>query len=215
MQTSHTSYIKGLSIAVIVFAALGIVGAFASFALTGIGTALISDYAPSAIDSAHDYGYHHGLEYQYGMDGQQAADLTATLLATVGTAFSIWALLCHGVMLLSGIIGLRYASNPAKLGLVFGWGVGGAVAALLSGSFISMVLLIILAVFAQKDRAEAATAGAPVGTAPAATAAPVAAPVAAPAPAAANPNATATAAAPVAASPDAATTASGAEGSAQ
>lgn len=156
MQTSRASYIKGLSIAVIVFAALGIVGAFASFALTGLGTALISDYVPSTIDTAHDYGYNHGLEYRYGMDGQEAADLAASLFATVGSAISIWVLLCHGAMLVAGVIGLRYASKPAKLGVVFGWGVGGAIAAFLSGSLVSMVLLIIVAVFAQKDRAEAA-----------------------------------------------------------
>ena len=158
MQTSRAKYIKGLSIAVIVLAALGILGAFASFALTGVTTALIGDYAPSAFDEAYDYGYTNGLDYQYGMDGQETADLMATMVAMTGTAISIWVLLCHVVMLVAGIIGLRFGSKPSKLKMVFGWSIAGAIASLLSCSFVSMVLLIIMAVFAYKDRAEAVAA---------------------------------------------------------
>lgn len=139
-------------------AALGILGAFASFALTGVTTALIGDYAPSAFDEAYDYGYTNGLDYQYGMDGQETADLMATMVAMTGTAISIWVLLCHGAMLVAGIIGLRFGSKPSKLKMVFGWSIAGAIASLLSCSFVSMVLLIIMAVFAYKDRAEAVAA---------------------------------------------------------
>ena len=152
MQTSRAKYIKGLSIAVIVLAALGILGAFASFALTGVTTALIGDYAPSAFDEAHE------MHSEYCVLPQETADLMATMVAMTGTAISIWVLLCHGAMLVAGIIGLRFGSKPSKLKMVFGWSIAGAIASLLSCSFVSMVLLIIMAVFAYKDRAEAVAA---------------------------------------------------------
>lgn len=181
MQTGHANAIKGLSIAVIVIAALGIIGSVIGGVLMGFGSAVINEVGPSAISNAHDHGYHHGLEYEYGLSDQQAASLVAMLMATVGGALSAWVLICHAVVLVAGIIGLRNHGNLPKMGQVMGWAIGGAIASFVGGGFITMILLIVVAVFANSDKKLAAgtyAATAPAYAAPAqpAQAAPAAQP---------------------------------------
>lgn len=190
MRTGHASAIKGLSIAVIVIAALGIVGAIVSGVLLGFSSAIINELGPSAISSAHEYGYHHGLEYELDISDQQAASVVAMMMATIGGAVSIWVLICHAVILIAGIIGLRNCSDPTKLSQTFVWAIVGAVASLLGGGFITMILLIIVAVFANSDKKLYAGTGAAAAAVPTAAYAPAAqpaqaVPVAQPQPAAA------------------------------
>lgn len=157
MQTNHANAIRGLSIATIVIAALGLLGCLVGAIALGIGGVAVADYGPAAFDAAYESGYYtNGYDYEYALTGQETADLMGLLIAFGGVAVG-WVLLCHVVILVAGIMGLRNCNNPAKLQQVFGWGIGGAVASFLGGGFITMVLLIIVAVFASKDKELAAS----------------------------------------------------------
>lgn len=84
----------------------------------------------------------------------------------VGGAALIWEALMCLVSLIAGILAMKNAAKPNKLGAVFGWCLAGAICAFLSGRIITMVLLIIMAVFASKDKnaaVQAAIQGAPMG----------------------------------------------------
>lgn len=166
MNTNHAKAIKGMSIANIVLAALGLLGVLAIWAMLGVSGA--------AIDGS-------GYDYFYTDDGyyMETSDVTA-LLGLVGGMVGFLFVGCL-LILVAGIIGLRGAANPEKLKGVMVWNIVGAVAALLSGSWISLVLCIIVAVFANKDKNLYAAPAAPYGygapvppVAPVAPAAPVA-----------------------------------------
>ncbi|MFR0869868.1 MAG: hypothetical protein ACLSGS_13090, partial [Adlercreutzia sp.] len=108
------------------------------------------------------------------------------------------------LILIAGILGVRGAAKPDKLRGIMIWNIVAAVVSLLSCCWVSLVLCIIVAVFANKDRALYAAApapAAPYGYAPAA--APVA-PVAPQQPVQAAPVAPQQPAAPAAAVPVAA-----------
>lgn len=148
MQVTHERYIKGLSIAVIVLAGIGILGTLIGALVIGaLGSALGSmpiDY----LDSAHHHGYTHGYDYYYGMDNAEVL----LFLTGIGGFACAFALICCGVTLVAGIMGLRAAKDPSKLGVAFGWSIAGAVLAFLGCGIPSAVLLIIIAVFAYKDK---------------------------------------------------------------
>ncbi len=171
MNTNHAKAIKGMSIANIVLAALGLLGVLAIWAMLGAGGA--------AIDGS-------GYDYFYTDDGYyiEASDVTA-ILGMLGGLVGFLFVGCV-LVLVAGIIGVRGAAAPEKLKGVMVWNIVGAVAALITGSWISLVLCIIVAVFANKDKklygAPAAPAYAPYGAAPVAPAAAPQQPYTAPAP---------------------------------
>ncbi len=188
MQQNHAKALKGLSIAIIVISALALAGCLIGMVFTAVAGSAASTYMPEYLDSHYDSSYSSSHEL-----AQHADDALAllTLASIVGIGMMGWVVLCSVITLVAGIMGVRNCANPAKLGTVFGWGVAGAIIALLSGSFIVMVLCIIMAVFANKDKqlaesglygAVAYPAGAavppmgavPVAPAPVAPAAPVA-----------------------------------------
>lgn len=149
MQPKNATYIKGLSIAVIIVACLGILGSIIGFFALGLLGGLTASYGPDAIDMAHHHGSTHGLEYQHGLSDQASW----SVLAIIISAFGVIAVLCHVVILIAGIIGLRGYADPARYGTIMGWSIAGAVLSIISGGFICMVLLIIVAVLAYKGRA--------------------------------------------------------------
>ncbi len=152
MQTDHANAIKGLSIAVIVFSALAIAGGL----LGSIVLAAALPYVETASSSlVQDSGY-----YTYTEEA-----IVAQLMMGVGGTMLIWAMICHVVVLIAGIFSLRNRSNAQKLGVVFGWSIAGAVISFLGGNLLTCVLLIIIAVFANKDKQMAAAAAAPVAPA--------------------------------------------------
>lgn len=157
MQVTHERYIKGLSIAVIVLAGIGILGTLIGALVIGaLGSALGSmpiDY----LDSAHHHGYTHGYDYYYGMDNAEVL----LFLTGIGGFACVFALICCGVTLVAGIMGLRAAKDPSKLGVAFGWSIAGAVLAFLGCGIPSAVLLIIIAVFAYKDKSYYSLGGQP------------------------------------------------------
>ena len=189
MNTSHAKSIKGMSIANIVLAALGIIGIL--IAWVGLG-------------SASAYLNNSGYDYFYTDEGYiiQMSDINM-LLGMVGI-FVFWGFACLVIVMIAGIMGVRGANKPEKLKGVMVWTIVGAIAAFLGAGIISLVLCIVVAVFANKDKnaalASAAyaapvygapTYGAPVApqvptqpvapqqaAAPTAPVAPVAAPVA-------------------------------------
>lgn len=158
MPTSKSKAIKGLSIANIVLAAIAIV-VWIIFTFTlGLSTTIVSD--PSVSGELSEYLSYElsntSSSYAYdfeNMSGDDVLGLTALVLG-LGIAFSIWAIICSVICLVAGIIGLRGASRPEKLGSVFGWSIAAAIFSFLGGSFgmISMALFIIAAVFAHLDR---------------------------------------------------------------
>ncbi|MEY8460513.1 hypothetical protein AALA69_05215 [Eggerthellaceae bacterium 24-137] len=158
MNTNHAKAIKGMSIANIVLAALGILGTLVTWMGLGAGGAVVSS-------SGYDYFY---TDEGYTID---VSDLNAIL--GVLSIFVFWVFACLVLVLVAGIMGVRGANKPEKLKGVMTWNIVGAVASFLGAGFISLVLCIIVAVFANKDKQAlaaapyAAPAYAPVPTVPA------------------------------------------------
>lgn len=138
----HSRSIKGMSIAIIVISAISILFSFIGNIFISI---LMNEY-PS-------YGSYFGYDSYYGYDYIDMFDEPyAYLLLGLGSAFIIWAIVCNIATLIASILTLRYAGNPDRLGLCFGWSIAGAIICFLNGSMVSMVLFIIIAVFANKDK---------------------------------------------------------------
>lgn len=136
MYTNHAKAIKGLSIANIVLGVLGILGSLGGCAALGSSAAIVAN-------SGYDY---IPLDDGYYMDTAAAAGLMGML-----TIFAVFACIAAIFILVAGIVGVRNADKPEKLKGVMVWNIVGAVAGLF-GSWISLVLCIIVAVFANKDK---------------------------------------------------------------
>lgn len=143
MNTSHAKAIKGMSIANIVLASLGIIGILIAWAMLGVGGAAIND---------------SGYDYFYTDEGYiiEMSDINM-LLGMLG-GFIFWGFACLVLVLIAGIMGVRGANKPEKLKSVMVWNIVGAVASFLGAGIISLVLCIVVAVFANKDK-NAALAG--------------------------------------------------------
>ena len=155
MNTNHAKAIKGMSIANIVLAALGILGMLIAWAGLGVGGAAISG---------------SGYDYFYTEDGLYfTTDDVSALLGMLGFLVFL-VIVCAVLILVAGILGVRGAAKPEKLRGIMIWNIVAAVVSLLSCCWVSLVLCIIVAVFANKDRAlyAAPAPAAPYGYAPAA-----------------------------------------------
>ena len=151
MKNEHAGAIKGLSIAVVVLSAIGIIGAILIMVFSGLLSAVLLENGP-------EIAYH--LEFNdngtitgggTAFDSEDAFFLSM-LMMLVGGGVAIWALICCIVALIAGIFGIMHAANPPKLGFVMGWAIAGAVTSFLGAGLITMVLLIIVAVFANADK---------------------------------------------------------------
>ena len=146
MNTNHAKAIKGMSIANIVLAALGILGMLIAWAGLGVGGAAISG---------------SGYDYFYTEDGLYfTTDDVSALLGMLGFLVFL-VIVCAVLILVAGILGVRGAAKPEKLRGIMIWNIVAAVVSLLSCCWVSLVLCIIVAVFANKDRALYAAAPAP------------------------------------------------------
>ena len=138
MNTNHAKAIKGMSIANIVLAALGILGMLIAWAGLGVGGAAISG---------------SGYDYFYTEDGLYfTTDDVSALLGMLGFLVFL-VIVCAVLILVAGILGVRGAAKPEKLRGIMIWNIVAAVVSLLSCCWVSLVLCIIVAVFANKDRA--------------------------------------------------------------
>lgn len=168
MQTTHDKAIKYLGIATIVLAGLTLLGCL--IGMVGVGA--LSAYTQSAYPGA-EYGYGYGYGHHGMMASGSYSDVAGLALATgIANALMFWKLACAVVALIAGIMAVRLKAPSAhSLRTVFIWAVVAAICSLLSGSFITMTLLIIIAVFAEMDR-RALDGSAPVAPKPAAPATP-------------------------------------------
>ncbi|WP_165171354.1 hypothetical protein [Adlercreutzia sp. ZJ242] len=172
MQTNHSKVIKGLSIAVIVFSAISLIGCVIGLLALGAGGAFVNEhsseifgYSLGHVDHAmpaHGYDAYHDGYLDERFDERELMGWTNFGLI-MGAVTLVWGILCAAVTLAAGIIGLRGADVREKLGRVFGWGIAGAVAALLSGRFITCVLMVIAAIYANKAKNAPAEYGAAQG----------------------------------------------------
>lgn len=154
MQQNHAKAIKGMSIAVIALSAITLAGCIIAGIVLIAGGGMMAAYGPEYLDSYYSSGYANS--YELAHDTSDAMALMA-IVGVIGGMFLVWAILVSVVSLIAGIIGLRNCQNPAKLGSVFGWNIAGAIASFLCGSIVVTVLCIIVAVFANKDRALASS----------------------------------------------------------
>lgn len=119
------------------------------------GTAAIND--PSISDSV-SFGAVSG---SIDLDGFFFTDNPVFFLSALigaGVAMVVVLVVCHIVALIAGVKAMRNSADVAKLGSVFGWSIAGAVASFVGSNFVTMVLLIIVAVFAYMDRKAASQA---------------------------------------------------------
>lgn len=204
MQQDHGKTIQGLSIAAIVISALGILMLLIGFVVLGV---LMNIYDSYAYDITNNYGYYdeylyddyYYYDYDYPGYYDAGADYAIAMARYFYGALAIWGIACSIFTLVAGIIGVRNAKRPKKLGLVFGWSIAGAIIGFLGTGIVVAIFFVIIAVFANKDKqlyaagyypAPQAVPGAPVYASP--MTAPAAAPVAV-----ADPTPTAVAPAPV------------------
>lgn len=152
MQTDHSKAISGLSIAVIIISALTLACCIIGWIFVAMGGSIFNQVGPAAIDDAmrgYGSGHYHG-EY----NDLSTSDIMAlgNLGIMVGGAALIWEAAMCVVSLVAGVLGMKNARNREKLGGVFGWSLAAAICSLLSGRLITMALLIIVTVFAHKDK---------------------------------------------------------------
>lgn len=146
MYSSDARMVRGVSIAVIIFSSLALLGGVVVLFFLGIGGAALSD--PTITNELAIINSDPELIREFGdtISGQEFAML-GSLAVGVGAAATIGFMLCAAVSLVAGIMGLRRASQPEKAGAAFGWAIAGAIAAVLSGRFITAILLVIAAVY--------------------------------------------------------------------
>lgn len=153
MQTSHARTIRGLSIAVVILSILSILGLIFSLAFIGVGGAALGSEevrGAASYSLSMDPDSAYTME-QLGITEDDAFGMLGFLLG-LGAVYVFWGIICSIVTLIAGIIGMRNYDKTDKLGKVFGWSIAGAVMAFLYGNIITLVLLIIAAVCASKDR---------------------------------------------------------------
>ncbi len=147
-QNRHAKSLRGLSIAVVVLSGLSIFVVVIVMAILLASGSFINQIGPSNLDYYLRTGT--SLPY-YGIDGNAVLGVIDVFLLISQISLG-WALITSVLTLIAGIIGIRNAAMPERLKSVMVWAIVGAVAAGLSGSLISMILLIIVAVFAGSDR---------------------------------------------------------------
>lgn len=160
MQTKHAGTIRGLGITVVVLSAaslalcllcavlLGLTGVFFDSSLLDMATAEMA--RGGAFDELYGYGYGYGYG-GYGMSGAEV-DSILGFLVVVGGILLGWEGITCIITLIAGILAMKHAAKAEKLDKLFVWGIVGAVAALLGGRFITVALLIAMAVFSNSDR---------------------------------------------------------------
>ena len=156
-MNSDSKTVRGLSIAIVVLAALGILSVIVGFAIIAIFGVAVND--PTVIaeiqnelnSTAYSSGNYFDDDYIY-LGGMDSGDILAMLNATVGiSAFLlVMGLLCVVVQLIAGVIGIKSCADPSKFSKLFGWTIAGIVVSVLTCSVITLVLFIIVAVYVNK-----------------------------------------------------------------
>ncbi len=154
-MNSDSRAVKGLNIAIIVLAALSLVGSiFVAFSVGVVGIAFSDPSVQSSLYDELYYDYYYGDLYDSGLTPD---DMIALLigLGSVGVVFSLLTLGTSIFTLITGIFGVRNAGNADKLGSTFIMTIISIVLNVLCFSLIMLILLIISAVFINKVRKSA------------------------------------------------------------
>ena len=156
-MSSDAKTVRGLSIAIVILSAIGILFALRGFALLAWVDMLASDPSfvselnstmqSAANDSSHLYD--DDYESYRLLASMDAATAMNTLIAFGGALFGAL-FVCVAISLVSGILGIKNCNRREKLGSTFGWMIAGAVLSLLSGRLVTMVLTIIAAVYVNR-----------------------------------------------------------------
>ncbi len=144
MYSNHAKAIKGLSIANIVLASLGLLLTIACWILMAIGGAAVMGSA----------GY-----IDYSTSSVSQGDILAIFGTFSGLLILVFAFAL--VVLIAGIMGVRNASHPEKLTSVMVWNIIGAVSYIIGVGWVGVafaVLCIVVAIFSYQDK-KAFTAG--------------------------------------------------------
>ncbi len=145
MQGKHTNTIRGLGIAAIALSAVTLLGCLFCAVVLGMTGSVFDGALMESLAYEFSYGYHDPLL------AEGVGSIIGLTLGLLGLVVG-WEVLTCVVTLIAGILGVRHAADPAKLGGVFGWSIAGAVAALLGGRLIAMGVLIALAIFAKRTQ---------------------------------------------------------------
>lgn len=163
MQKTRAKTIKGLSIANIILSGLYIVcfliGIIVFSALVEYAEPIMDSIVSSSMSESYDpwtYSLHHNIpdynsydssiyDYEYGVELLALTFKSLAFLMAAG-------LVMQAVSLAGAIIMLINSDKPQKLGMVFGWGIAGAIIAFLSGGVVQTVLFVLGTIFAYKDR---------------------------------------------------------------
>lgn len=154
-MNSDSRAVKGLNIAIIVLAALSLVGSiFVAFSVGVVGIAFSDPSVQSSLYDELYYDYYYGDLYDSGLTPD---DMIALLigLGSVGVVFSLLTLGTSIFTLITGIFGVRNAGNADKLGSTFIMTIISIALNVLCFSLIMLILLIISAVFINKVRKSA------------------------------------------------------------
>lgn len=150
---SDLRVIKGVNIAVIILSGIGLLGAVISAIVSVVGHGYL--YSPefqSLLYSLFEEDFDPGTS---GLTSDDAANMTTLLSSVTIVIFivmSILGVIVKGVLIAAGYFGLKTASEPSCAKSSFVWAIVGAVLAGFCGSFVSMVLFIVSAVYLNKLR---------------------------------------------------------------
>ena len=166
-MSSDAKTVRGLSIAIIILSAIGILFVLLGFAGLAWFDMLASD--PSFVSELNDAmqatansSSPFDDDYEsYRLIASMDATTVVSIFVTFGGVLLGLGAACIVVSLVSGILGVKNCERREKTGAIFGWMIAGAILALLSGRFITMVLTIIAAVYANRLKKAPAAQPAP------------------------------------------------------
>ncbi len=167
MQNNKSKTIKGLSIANICLSAIWMV------LIVILGVILVAciqspeqiiDALRGSSGSVYDHvGNHNGHGSLYGYsydydfdsvfetDGALDSQVLVALLG-VGIAFVLIGFIMQAFCLVASIIMMVNCDKPQKLGMVFGWGIAGAILSFITTGLASTVMFVLATIFAYQDR---------------------------------------------------------------
>ncbi|WP_143412181.1 hypothetical protein [Arabiibacter massiliensis] len=152
MYSSDARMVRGLSIAVIVLSSLAIAGMLVVMFFLGVGGAALNDpYVLNEIATIDSDPAVVDELNRYDMDSRDVAALGSFAIG-LGVVLTLGSILCSAVTLVAGILGIRRYGQPDKIGAAFGWSIAGAIAALLTGRIVTVVLLVVMAVYLNRLR---------------------------------------------------------------
>lgn len=149
MPVYHASAIKGISIALIVISGLWIIGITVGFIFLWLSGMTLDEMGYEVLRTQEFEAFEE--LYAQGYTAPEIASATMVVFFFLGLGM-LWLFLSGACSLIAGITGLRNGAFPLSLRPLTAWGIVGACMSLLTGRLATLVLCIIVAVFANRDR---------------------------------------------------------------